>query len=79
MIHIAGASHLYGQRLNGEPFSRFELKSTEDSEIIDELLLELDRIDQSLLKNIDREDEEVTYTKPPKVRVKVQFLKYFPN
>ena len=27
MIHIAGASHLYGQRLNGEPFSRFELKT----------------------------------------------------
>ena len=61
MIHIAGASHLYGQRLNGEPFSRFELKSTDDSEIIDELLLELDRIDQSLMKNVDREDEEVSY------------------
>ena len=38
MIHIAGASHLYGQRLNGEPFSRFELKNTEGSEMIDELL-----------------------------------------
>ena len=35
--------------------------TTDDSEIIDELLLELDRIDQSLLKNVDREDEEVTY------------------
>ena len=33
MIHIAGASHLYGQRLNGESFSRFELKNTDDSEI----------------------------------------------
>ena len=54
MIHIAGASHLYGQRLNGEPFSRFELKSNDDSEIIDELLIELNRIDQSLMKNVDR-------------------------
>ena len=61
MVHIAGASHLYGQRLNGEPFSRFELKSTDDSEIIDELLSELERIDQSLMKNIERDDEVVTY------------------
>jgi uncharacterized damage-inducible protein DinB len=61
MIHIAGASHLYGQRLNGESFSRFELKNTDDSEIIDELLSELNRIDQSLMKHVDREDEEVTY------------------
>ena len=61
MIHIAGASHLYGQRLNGESFSRFELKNTDDSEIIDELLSELNRIDQSLMKHVDREDEEITY------------------
>jgi len=62
MIHIAGASHLYGQRLNGEPFSRFELKNTEGSEMIDELLTELNRIDKSLIKNVDREDGEFTYT-----------------
>ena len=61
MIHIAGASHLYGQRLNGEPFSRFELKNTDGTEMINELLSELDRIDQSLMKNLDREDEEFTY------------------
>ena len=62
MIHIAGASHLYGQRLNGEPFSRFELKNTEGSEMIDELLIELNRIDKSLIENVDREDGEFTYT-----------------
>ncbi len=62
MIHIAGASHLYGQRLNGEPFSRFELKNTEGSEMIDELLTELNRIDKSLIENVDREDGEFTYT-----------------
>ena len=61
MIHIAGAAHLYGQRLNGEPFSRFELKNTDGTEMINELLSELDRIDQSLMKNLDREDEEFTY------------------
>ena len=62
MIHIAGASHLYGQRLNGEPFSRFELKNTEGSEMIDELLTQLNRIDKSLIENVDREDGEFTYT-----------------
>ena len=62
MIHIAGASHLYGQRLNGDPFSRFELKNTEGSEMIDELLTELNRIDKSLIENVDREDGEFTYT-----------------
>jgi len=62
MIHIAGAAHLYGQRLNGDPFSRFELKNTEGSEMIDELLTELNRIDKSLIKNVDREDGEFTYT-----------------
>ena len=61
MIHIAGAAHLYGQRLNGEPFSRFELKNTEGSEMIDELLTELNRIDKSLIKNVDREDGEFTF------------------
>ena len=61
MIHIAGASHLYGQRLNGEPFSRFELKNNDGPEMINELLSELNRIDQSLMKNLDREDEEFTY------------------
>ena len=62
MIHIAGAAHLYGQRLNGDPFSRFELKNTEGSEMIDELLTELNRIDKSLIENVDREDGEFTYT-----------------
>lgn len=62
MIHIAGAAHLYGQRLSGEPFSRFELKNTEGSEMIDELLTQLNRIDKSLIENVDREDGEFTYT-----------------
>jgi uncharacterized damage-inducible protein DinB len=61
LVHIAGASHLYSQRLEGESFSRFELKSTEDSKMIGELLSELNRIDQSLMKHIDREDAEITY------------------
>jgi uncharacterized damage-inducible protein DinB len=61
LVHIAGASHLYAQRLEGESFSRFELKSTEDSKMIGELLSELNRIDQSLMKHIDREDAEITY------------------
>ena len=57
MIHIAGASHLYGQRLNGEPFSRFELKSTDDSEIIDELLLRQLLLQGRILLIIDRYSE----------------------
>ena len=57
MVHIAGASHLYGQRLNGEPFSRFELKSTDDSEIIDELLLRQLLLQGRILLIIDRYSE----------------------
>ena len=61
MVHIAGASHLYAQRLDGASFSPFKLKNTEGSEMIDELLVELERIDQGLLKHGQREDEEITY------------------
>ena len=28
MVHIVGAAYLFSQRLDGEPFSRFELKNT---------------------------------------------------
>ena len=43
------------------PFPLLNLKNTEGSEMIDELLVELERIDQGLLKHGRREDEEITY------------------
>ena len=61
MIHIAGAAYLFSQRLEGKPFSRFELKNTEGPEMINELIEELENIDQSYLKHLDREDVDITY------------------
>ena len=37
------------------------MTSIVEGEIIDELISELERIDQSLMKNVDRNDEKVTY------------------
>ena len=61
MVHIAGAAYLFSQRLDGEPFSRFELKNTEGPELIKELIEELEKIDESFLKHVDREDIDLTY------------------
>jgi uncharacterized damage-inducible protein DinB len=61
MIHIVGASHLYGQRLNGDPFSKFELKNPDSPEFIDELLEHLQRIDAQLVKNSNLDDGEITF------------------
>ena len=61
MIHIVGASHLYGQRLNGDRFSKFELKNPDSPEFIDELLEHLQRIDAQLVKNSNLDDGEITF------------------
>ncbi len=61
MIHIAGAAYVFSQRLDGKPFTRFELKNTEGPEMINELIEELGKIDQSYLKHLDREDVDITY------------------
>mgnify|MGYP000709780486 FL=1 len=61
MIHIAGASHLYGQRLNGDPFSKFELNNPDSPDVIDELLEHLQRIDAQLVKNSNLDDGEITF------------------
>ena len=61
MVHIAGAAYLFSQSLDGEPFSRFELKNTEGPELIKELIEELEKIDESFLKHVDREDIDLTY------------------
>ena len=52
LIHIVGAGHLYGQRLDGDPFSPFKLEGDDDEILIDQLLTELERIDQSLIITI---------------------------
>jgi len=61
MIHIVGASHLYGQRLNGDPFSKFELKNPDSPDFIDELLEHLERIDAELVKNSNLDDSEIRF------------------
>ena len=61
MIHIAGASHLYGQRLNGDPFSKFELNNPDSPDVIDELLEHLQRIDAQLVQNSNLDDGEITF------------------
>jgi len=61
MIHIAGASHLYGQRLNGDPFSKFELNNPDSPDVVDELLEHLERIDAQLVKNSNLDDGEITF------------------
>ena len=61
LIHIVGAGHLYGQRLDGDPFSPFKLESDDDGMLIDQLLTELERIDQGLIKFANVEDGDLTY------------------
>tara|TARA_B100000287_G_scaffold25336_1_gene24505 strand:- start:8187 stop:8663 length:477 start_codon:yes stop_codon:yes gene_type:complete len=61
MIHIVGAAYLFSQRLDGKPFSKFELKNTEGPELIKELIEELEKIDESFLKHVEREDVDITY------------------
>ena len=61
LIHIVGAGHLYGQRLDGDPFSPFKLESDDDEMLIDQLLAALERIDQGLIKFANVEDGDLTY------------------
>lgn len=62
LIHIVGAAHLYGGRLNKEPFSKFTLENPESSEVVNELLEHLERLDSKFIKNAQMEDEEITFT-----------------
>ena len=62
LIHIVGAAHLYGGRLNKEPFSKFTLENPESSEVVNELLEHLERLDSKFIKNAQLEDEEITFT-----------------
>ena len=62
MIHIVGAAHIYGGRLNKEPFSKFTLENSENSEVINELLEHLERLDSRFIENSQMEDEEITFT-----------------
>ena len=61
LIHIVGAGHLYGQRLDGDSFSPFKLENDDDEILIDQLLTELERIDQGLIKFANVEDGDLTY------------------
>jgi uncharacterized damage-inducible protein DinB len=62
MIHIVGAAHIYSGRLNKEPFSKFTLENSENSEVINELLEHLERLDSKFIENSQMEDEEITFT-----------------
>jgi len=61
MIHIVKAAHLYGQRLDGDSFSPLELKNEDGSDLINELIGELDRIDSNFLKHVNKDDGDITY------------------
>tara|TARA_B100001057_G_scaffold297626_1_gene297892 strand:- start:1759 stop:2244 length:486 start_codon:yes stop_codon:yes gene_type:complete len=61
LIHIVGAGHLYGQRLDGDSFSAFKLENDADDLLIDQLLIELKRIDNGLIKYANVEDGDLTY------------------
>ena len=41
--------------------SKFELKNTERPELIKELIEQLEKIDESFLKHVEREDMDITY------------------
>ena len=60
MVHIVAASYLYSQRLMGKPFSKFEF-DLDSPNLIDDLMSELEKIDKSLIEQVYREDEEVTF------------------
>ena len=60
MVHIVAASYLYNQRLMGKPFSKFEF-DLDSPNLIDDLMSELEKIDKSLIEQVYREDEEVTF------------------
>ena len=62
MIHIVKAAHLYGQRLDGDSFSPLELTNSDGSDLVNELIDELDRIDTNFLKHVNAEDGDLTYT-----------------
>ena len=60
MVHIVAASYLYSGRLTGKPFSKFEF-DLDSPNLIDDLMSELEKIDKSLIEQVYREDEEVTF------------------
>jgi uncharacterized damage-inducible protein DinB len=51
---------IYSQRLMGKPFSKFEF-DLDSPNLIDDLMSELEKIDKSLIEQVYREDEEVTF------------------
>ena len=61
MVHIVDSAHLYGGRLNKEPFSKFVLENPESSDVINELLEHIERLDSQLLKNAYMDDEEIVF------------------
>jgi len=61
MVHIVGAAHLYGGRLNKEPFSKFVLQNPKSSDVINELLEHLERLDSQFIKNANMDDEEIVF------------------
>ena len=61
LVHIVGAGHLYGQRLDRKPFSPFKLENDCDDVLIEQLLIELERIDQGLIKYANVDDGDLTY------------------
>ncbi len=60
MVHIVAASYLYSGRLTGKPFSKFEF-DLDSPNLIYDLMSELEKIDKSLIEQVYREDEEVTF------------------
>ena len=60
MVHIVAASYLYSESLMGKPFSKFEF-DLDSLNLIDDLMSELEKIDKSLIEQVYREDEEVTF------------------
>ena len=52
--------HIYSQRLQEKPFSKFEF-DIESPDLIDDLIDELENIDKDLIEQVYREDEEVTF------------------
>tara|TARA_B100001175_G_C19410262_1_gene590772 strand:+ start:322 stop:804 length:483 start_codon:yes stop_codon:yes gene_type:complete len=60
MVHIVGASYLYGKRLQQKELSRIEF-DIESPDLIDNLLSELEIIDKNLIEQAYKDDIEVTY------------------
>ena len=61
LIHTVYAAHAYEQRLAGVEPKPIELKNPDSSEVIEELLEHLERIDTAALKYVDMEDRDIHY------------------